>query len=140
MRQQLGPLAIVEINRSDGTQIASVASQASTEWVLGSATMSPLGRWALVQGDRNVPTATWYPTYAVNTSTGEATKLPWTVIHGSTGPTAVSWLAEPGKFLYEDEQAFYEVDLATMTRTEVGAIPASDYAWFDTGAFTPATP
>jgi hypothetical protein len=137
---QLGPLKIVEIDRADGTPTASVATEASTEWVLGSATMSPDARWVLVQGDGNVPAAPWFPTYAVDTSTGDTTKLPWTVLHDSTGPSPVSWLAAPGTFLYEDEQAFYEVDLATMTRTEVGAIPASDYAWYEAEALAPATP
>lgn len=137
---QLGPLQIVEIKRSDGTPIARVGTETSTEWVLGTATMSPDARWALLQGDGNVPTDTWFPTYAIDTSTGDATKLPWTVIHDQTEPSSVSWLAEPGRFLYEEDQALYEVDLTTMTRTEVGAIPASDYAWSETGAFAPATP
>jgi hypothetical protein len=137
---QLGPLQVVEIKRSDGTPVARVASEASTEWVPGTATMSPDARWALVQGDGNVPTDTWFPTYAVDTSTGDATKLPWTVLHDLTGPSSVSWLSQPGLFLYEEDQALYEVDLATMTRTEVGAIPASDYAWFEAGSFAAATP
>jgi hypothetical protein len=137
---QLGPLQIVQVKRDDGTPTARVATEASTEWVLGTATMSPDARWVLLQGDGNVPTDTWFPTYAVNTSTGDATKLPWTVIHDSNGPSPVSWLAEPGLFLYEDLEALYEVDLSTMTRTEVGAIPASDYAWFEAGAFAQATP
>jgi len=137
---QLGPLKIVEIKRADGTPTASVATEATTEWVVGTATMSPDARWVLVQGDGNVATDSWFPTYAVNTSTGEATKLPWTVLHDSTGPSPVSWLAAPGTFLYEEAQALFEVDLATMTRVEVGAIPASDYAWFETGASTSAAP
>ncbi|MEZ0241135.1 MAG: hypothetical protein ACAH65_10085, partial [Chloroflexota bacterium] len=96
--------------------------------------------WALVQGDGNVPAATWFPTYAVDTETGVATKLPWTVVHDATEPSNVAWLAAPGHLLYEEDRALYEVDLATMTRTEVGAIPASDFAWFEAPLFVPATP
>jgi len=136
---QLGPLQVVQIDRTGGAHLAGVGTEASTEWVLGTATISPDARWALVQGVGNVPTETWFPTYAVDTSTGDATKLPWTVLHDSA-PSSVAWLSEPGSLLYEEDQALYEVDLATMTRTEVGAIPASDYAWFEAGASTPATP
>jgi Tol biopolymer transport system component len=128
---QLGALQIVGFDRG-GARRSLIQTSTSTEWVVGTSTISPDGRWALVQGDGNVPSQTWYPTYAVETETGAATKLPWTVIHDATEPSSVSWLAEPGRFLYEEGQMLYEVDLAAMTRTEVGAIPAADYAWYDT--------
>jgi hypothetical protein len=127
---QLGPLQIAVMERADGTPISQIETGVVTEWVVDTPILSPDGRWALVQGDGSVTPARFFPTYAVDTSTGVATKLPWTVIHDSTGPSSVNWLPEPARFLYAEDQALYEVDLATMTRTEVGAVPAEDIAWY----------
>jgi len=84
--------------------------------------MSPDGRWALVQGNDS---------YAIDTATGTATNLPWIVLPNPLDPATVAWLAGGNSFLYANSGTLYEVDLSAMTRTEVGAIPTSDFAWHE---------
>lgn len=116
------PLEIFEFDAVTGTGGGRAASLTNTTWVLGSASMSPDGRWALVQGN---------DTYAIDTATGTATNLPWIVLPNPFDLATVAWLSGSNSFLYANSGALYQVDLAAMTRTDVGAIPVSNFAWHE---------
>lgn len=115
------PLGIAEIDAVTGGRTERPVSPTNTQWVVGTSTMSPDGRWALVQGN---------DTYALDIATGTATNLPWIVLSASFDPVTIAWLADGNSVLYADSGALYEVDLAAITRTAVGAIPASNFAWY----------
>jgi hypothetical protein len=132
-----GPLSIVDVDPANHGVTTRVYSSVSTEWVLGVPSLSPDGRWLLVEGDGNVTGLPYYPTYLVDTSTGATTKLPWPVMtDGVDDPRRrdprVTWLPGNDRVLTVQEGILYEVDLRAITRTRVGAVPALDYAWFAT--------
>jgi Tol biopolymer transport system component len=114
------PLEIIAFDAASGAGTERAVTLTQTQWVLGPAAMSPDGRWALLQGN---------DTYALDIATGEATNLPWIVF--SAARDTVAWLPDGNTFLYADSGTLYEIDLASMTRTEVGAIPVSNFAWHE---------
>jgi hypothetical protein len=115
-------LEIAEIDAVTGARTDRPVSPTTAQWVVGSSSMSPDGRWALVQGNDS---------YAIDTATGTATNLPWIVLPNPLDPATVAWLAGGNSFLYANSGTLYNVDLSAMTRTEVGAIPTSDFAWHE---------
>ncbi|HYN70340.1 MAG TPA: hypothetical protein VEX41_09035 [Candidatus Eisenbacteria bacterium] len=121
---QSSPLVIFDVDRI-GRQAVRFETEVSSQWVVGTSTMSPDSRWALVQGDSTDAT------YAVDTTTAAVTKLPWFVLPVSFEPLTIAWLADGNSFLYTELETLYEVDLAAMTRTEVGAVPLPNFAWHE---------
>ena len=99
-------------------------------------TLSPDGRWLLARGDTDVPDS-GNPTYRIDTTTGQSTKLRWPVVgeswfwNGLAGLASVTWLDGNDRVLAADGSKLYEIDVAQLTRTEVGSVvPGQDWAVF----------
>jgi hypothetical protein len=115
-------LDIAKVDALTGIRSDRAVSPTNTPWIVGSASMSPDGRWALVQGN---------DTYAIDTATGTAASLPWIVFPNPFDLATVAWLSGGNSFLYANMGTLYQVDLGTMTRAEIGAVPTSSFAWHE---------
>ena len=131
-----GPLSIFDLDPDTGGFAVRVLSQGSTEWVLGAPTMSPDGRWLLALGGGDISDQP-YRTYVIDTATGQTRIAPFQLLmefgfgedFHVNRPAAI-WLEGNDRVLVEDRSKLFEVDLRTLTRTDVGSVPAQDFAFY----------
>lgn len=131
-----GPVVTLDINAADGSTATRSQGDHSGGWLGNGQSLSPDGRWLLIRGETDVPDS-GNPTYRIDTSTGESTKLPWPVVADSWfwnslgGVQSVAWLDGNDKVLAADGDKLYEVDLRELKRIEVGSlVPNQDWAVF----------
>jgi hypothetical protein len=133
-----GPVTILEVDPNDGTSRTRVESDVSSVWATPPMpVLSPDGRWLLVLGNGVDNPLPYAPTYIVDTATG-ATSLPEYPVLTDVGfmedaytrLPAVAWLSGNESVLSVQDGAIYEVDLQSLEREEVGAVPVHDFAWF----------
>ena len=125
-----GPIHVldVKLGRNGLTSERRLSTAVQSEWVLGRPTISPDLHWLLVQGGGDLEGPAYYPTYRIDLRTGAAHKLPFPVLSDDYPSPVTTWLPGSGdRVLVARFATLYEVDLVRETRTEVGAVPASDY-------------
>jgi hypothetical protein len=112
-----------------GVATHRLETEKQTEWTVPSPFISPDGRWLLAEG--LVLGHDYAEFTAVDLTTGATTPVPWPILPGVVGQESFAWLPDNETMLYADDGTLYALNVREMTRTDVGSVPAPDFAWLN---------
>ena len=99
------------------------------ETASGQSTVSPDGRWLVGRAQVRANPQVW-ESYAIDLTTGIATRFPFQVATNPTEALSVGWHPD-GRLLFQLDGILYTADLETMTQTGIGRVsmPSLNVAW-----------